>query len=982
MDPPRSGVAPSVTLPDTDPSSDARAALPDAPRPVLVAGATGYIGRRLVSELVASGRTVRAVVRNPAKLAGEDWADDVEIVAGDVLDPPSLRAAFEGVGGAYYLVHSIGGEGDWEARDRRAAANFRDAAAAAGASQIIYLGGLGDDANASLSPHLRSRHEVGQILASGPVPTTELRAAVVIGAGSASFEMLRHLVEVLPVMVTPKWVTTRCQPIAVRDVLAYLLGVLDEPAAMGAVFEIGGPDVLTYREMMDRFASVAGLRRRVIVTVPVLSPSLSSRWIGLVTPIPADLARPLVDSLVNEVVVTRPDIDHIVPRATLPYDESVDVALRRVRDLEVATTWADAELRGRSPADPLPADPEWTGGTMLTDTQVVRTSAAPDAVFRTVCGIGGERGWYAGDWLWTIRGGLDRLIGGVGLRRGRRHPDDLRIGDPLDFWRVEALEPDRLLRLRAEMRLPGEAWLEWTIEPDGTGSRITQRALFHPRGLAGRLYWLAVAPFHRVIFRPMLERVCAQAALRARPGPVRHAQRLGRNLRLLALGLRTGGAWTFWRARRVFADAGTRRQIDTRFELRTAEHVAETLGHMKGAMMKIGQMASYLDHGLPEHVRAVLAELRHSAPPMTPELAAEVVRSELGSPPERLFAEWDPTPIASASIGQVHRAITRDGQAVAVKVQYPGVAEAVAADLDNAGFIFGALAQVFPGLDHRSIVAELRERLVEELDYEAEARNQSAFRAAYEGHPYIHIPAVRHDLSTRRVLTTELATGASWDEVLTWPQHEKDLVAETLYRFAFGSLYRLAAFNGDPHPGNYLFRPGGHVTFLDFGLVKYFTQQELDEFGEMIHHIVIEPDAAKFRATVERLGLLPVGLDVTDEEVATYLGHFYEFVTEDELYTITPEYGSETVRRVFDTSGPFTALQKAANVPPSFVIIQRINLGLYAMFGDLRATGNWRRLANEIWPFVNGPPSTPMGVEIDEWRRRRPTDTRGAMLSR
>lgn len=950
-------------------------------RPVLVAGATGYIGRRLVSELVAAGRTVRAVVRNPAKLTGEDWADDVEIVAGDVLDPVSLRAAFEGVGGAYYLVHSIGGEGDWEARDRLGATNFRDAAAAAGASQIIYLGGLGDDAGSALSPHLRSRHEVGRILASGSVPTTELRAAVVIGAGSASFEMLRHLVEVLPVMVTPKWVDTRCQPIAVRDVLAYLLGVLDEPAAMGAVLEIGGPDVLTYRQMMDRFAVVAGLRRRVIVTVPVLSPSLSSRWIGLVTPIPADLARPLVDSLVNEVVVTRHDIDRIVPRTTLPYDDSVDVALRRVRDLEVATTWADAELRGRSPADPLPADPDWTGGTMLTDTQVMHSPAAPDALFRAVCGIGGERGWYAGDWLWTIRGGIDRLFGGVGLRRGRRHPDDLRVGDPLDFWRVEALETDALVRLRAEMRLPGEAWLEWRIEPEGTGSKVTQRALFHPRGLAGRLYWLAVAPFHRVIFRPMLERLCAVASMRSEPGPVRHGRRLARNLRLAALGLRTGSSWAVWRARRAFVDAGARRELDTRFEMRTAEQVAETLGQMKGALMKIGQMASYLDHGLPEHVRTVLAELRHNAPPMSAELAAEVVRSELGAAPDRLFAEWDPVPIASASIGQVHRAITRDGQAVAVKVQYPGVAEAVASDLDNAGFIFGALAQMFPGLDHRSIVTELRERLVEELDYETEARNQQAFRDAYEGHPFIHIPAVRHDLSTARVLTTELATGATWDEVLTWPQAEKDLVAETLYRFAFGSLYRLAAFNGDPHPGNYLFRPGGHVSFLDFGLVKYFSHQELDEFGEMIHHIVIDPDPSRFRATVERLGLLPAGLDVTDEEVVEFLGHFYEFVSADELYTITPEYGSETVRRVFDTSGPFTTLQKAANVPPSFVIIQRINLGLYAMFGDLRATGNWRRLANEIWPFVDGPPSTPMGLEIERWRVRRPADTRSAMLS-
>ncbi len=464
-------------------------------------------------------------------------------------------------------------------------------------------------------------------------------------------------------------------------------------------------------------------------------------------------------------------------------------------------------------------------------------------------------------------------------------------------------------------------------------------------------------------------------------GPVRHGRRAVRNLRIALLALRTGGSWAAYRTRRAFADAGEQRELDTRFELRTAEQVAETLGQMKGALMKIGQMASYLDHGLPEHVRTVLAELQHNAPPMSPELAAGVIESELGAPPDVVFAEWDPLPIASASIGQVHRAITHDGQAVAVKVQYPGVAEAVTSDLDNAGFIFAALAQLFPGLEHRAIVAELRERLIEELDYALEARNQQRFHEQYDGHPYIHVPAVRSDLSTTKVLTTELATGARWDEVMTWSQEEKDLAAETLYRFAFGSLYRLNAFNGDPHPGNYLFRPGGHITFLDFGLVKYFTQTEIDEFGEMIQHIVIEPDPAAFRATVERLGLLPAGLDVTDDEVVAFLGHFYEFVNVDGVYTITPEYGSETVRRVFDTSGPWATMQKAANVPPSFVIIQRINLGLYAMFGDLRATANWRRLANEIWPFVDGPAATPMGVEIERWRERHGVDARGAMLS-
>ncbi len=489
------------------PSNGQGTAEPVANRPVLVLGATGYIGRRLVTELVEHGHQVRAAVRTPAKLDVERWGGAVEVVRGDVLEPETLEAAFAGVGTAYYLVHSIGGHGDWAARDRQAAANVRDAAAAGGAEQLVYLGGLGDDANADLSPHLRSRQEVGRVLASGPVPCTELRAAVVIGSGSASFEMLRHLVEVLPAMVTPRWVSTRCQPIAVRDVLGYLVGVLGEPRAMGRVLEIGGPDVLTYREMMDIFAEEAGLHRRLIVTVPVLSPSLSSHWVGLVTPLPSDLARPLIDSLVNEVVVHDDAIDDIVPRERLSYRGAVGLALRRLMDLEVSTTWADAELRGASPSDPLPEDPDWSGGTVMQDVQVVECTATPDELFATVQGIGGERGWLAGEWLWRLRGLMDRFVGGVGLRRGRRHPDRLRVGDPLDFWRVEALERGHILRLRAEMRLPGEAWLEWVVEPTDAGSRLTQRALFHPRGLWGRAYWYTVAPFHHFVFRPMALRL-------------------------------------------------------------------------------------------------------------------------------------------------------------------------------------------------------------------------------------------------------------------------------------------------------------------------------------------------------------------------------------------------------------------------------------------------------------------------------------------
>lgn len=465
-------------------------------------------------------------------------------------------------------------------------------------------------------------------------------------------------------------------------------------------------------------------------------------------------------------------------------------------------------------------------------------------------------------------------------------------------------------------------------------------------------------------------------------GPVQNGRRGARNLRLAVLGARTGGSYARHRARRVFADAGRRRELDLAFEMRTTEQVTEALGQMKGALMKVGQMASYLDQGLPEHVRSALAELQQNAPPMSADLAAGVIIEELGKHPDELFQTWDPIPIASASIGQVHRAMTHDGIAVAVKVQYPGVAEAVGADLDNAGLIFAGLGVLFPGLDHRSLVAELRERLVEELDYELEAANQRTFANYYEGHPTIHIPKVIDEFSTRRVLTTELSDGVRWEELLTWPQDEKDLAAETLYRFAFGGLFRHAAFNGDPHPGNYLFHRGGRVTFLDFGLVKYFNQTELDEFGEMIQHMVLDHDPAAFRATVERLGLLPVGLDVSDDDVVDYLGHFYEFVAVDGDFTITPEYSSETVRRFFDTSGPYVVMQKAANLPASFVIIQRISLGLYAILGELHATRDWRGIAEELWPFVGGPPSTPMAHQIEAWRRLRHPDAKDEMLSR
>jgi uncharacterized protein YbjT (DUF2867 family) len=477
---------------------------------VLVTGASGYIGGRLVPELLATGVRVRCLARSPGKLAERPWSDAVEIVHGDVTDAASLRDAMCGVDAAYYLVHAMGDGGDFGERDRRGAETFRDAAAAAGVDQIVYLGGLGED-DGSLSKHLRSRHEVGRTLAAGPVPVTELRAAVIIGSGSASFEMLRHLTDRLPAMVTPRWVRTKCQPIAIRDVLAYLVGVLGEPDAQGRVLEIGGPDVVTYEEMMHIYSEVAGLRRRLIVPLPVLTPGLSSLWVGLVTPLPVGLARPLVHSLENEVVVHDHAIETIVPRSPLGLRRAIALALARSRALEVTTSWAEAELAGRGPADPMPTDPSWSGGVVLDDVQEIDTDAPVASVFRSVSGVGGARGWYVAEPLWELRGVVDRLLGGPGMRRGRRHPDVLRVGDAVDFFRVEAIVPDRMLRLRAEMRVPGDAWLEWTMEPTETGTHMVQKARFHPRGVWGRAYWYAMLPFHHVIFRRLATRLTERA---------------------------------------------------------------------------------------------------------------------------------------------------------------------------------------------------------------------------------------------------------------------------------------------------------------------------------------------------------------------------------------------------------------------------------------------------------------------------------------
>ncbi len=451
-------------------------------------------------------------------------------------------------------------------------------------------------------------------------------------------------------------------------------------------------------------------------------------------------------------------------------------------------------------------------------------------------------------------------------------------------------------------------------------------------------------------------------------GPVSHLDRTGRNKRIVGLGARGGADYAVHRARRVFASAERKEHLDREFEVRTAEQVVDTLGNMKGALMKIGQMASFLDQGMPEHVRETLAQLQADAPPMSTDLVDRVVLDELGAVPSEVFAEFDPDPIAAASIGQVHRAITREGVAVAVKVQYPGVDEAIQSDLANADAIFIGLQTLFPGLDPDSIADELRARITEELDYHTEASNQQLFADYYRDHPFISVPDVLPAYSSRAVLTTALAEGVPFAEMLGWGQDQRNLAAETIYRFAFGSIYQLGAFNGDPHPGNYLFRPDGHVTFLDFGLVKRFDEQALSGFKALLNAMVFEPDASQFRAQVEALGLLKRDQPFADDEVVEYFGHFYDFVRGDGQYTISNEYAAATVRHIFNPSGRFAEIRRSANVPPDFVIIQRINLGLLALFGQLNATANWRRIADELWPWVDGPPSTPMGEQILPWR--------------
>jgi uncharacterized protein YbjT (DUF2867 family) len=484
---------------------EANSSSPDD-RPVLITGATGYIGGRLAPELLARGVPIRCLVRSARKLESRPWVSDprVAVMEVDLSDQAGLGAAMRGCSAAYYLVHSMMASGGrYRSDDRQFARYFARAASEAGLEQIVYLGGLGETGE-NLSEHLASRREVEAVLREGDVPVTVLRAAMIIGSGSASFEILRYLVERLPIMITPKWVATECQPIAVRNVIHYLAACLTTPAAKGRTLDVGGPDIVTYRELMRTMAEARGLPRRLVIPVPVLTPRLSSLWIHLVTPLSSRIARPLAEGLRNRVVCGDDEAARLMPQALLTVRESIDAALGKLDAHDVETCWSDA--------GPMPGDPDWAGGTVFVDRRSIDVEAPPVAVHAAACRIGGGEGYYAAAWLWRLRGAIDRLMGGPGLRRGRRNPETVGFGEALDFWRVTGLEPERLIELRAEMKLPGVATLTFEIEPrDDGGSRLIQTARFKPKGLLGLLYWYAVLPLHGFVFNGMLHGIAKSA---------------------------------------------------------------------------------------------------------------------------------------------------------------------------------------------------------------------------------------------------------------------------------------------------------------------------------------------------------------------------------------------------------------------------------------------------------------------------------------
>lgn len=490
-------------------------------QPIFIAGATGYIGGRLLPRLLEAGYSVVALARAPEKLKDRPWAQhtNLTIIKGDVLDPESLSRALAGCRAAYYLVHSMNPEvEDFSQTDRIAARNMATAAETAKLEQIIYLSGLGEE-QSGLSHHLQSRTEVGKILRQGSVPVTILRAAMIIGSGSASFEILRYLVDRLPLMITPRWVDTPCQPIGVRNVLHYLIGCLENQQVIGDTFDIGQPEVIKYRQLMEVYAEEAGLPRRWIIPVPVLTPRLSSYWIHLVTPVPASIARPLAEGLSNPVICKENRITKLLPQELFDARQAIRLALDRTRQQTVETSWTDSgEIHPAEWSNP--GDPSWAGGSIYDDSRRVILNAQPEEIWPTVICIGGEVGYYYANWLWKIRGAIDRVFGGVGLCRGRRCPAELFPGDAVDFWRVVAVEKPLYLLLSAEMKLPGEAVLSFRLRPLENGqTELQQVARFLPRGLLGILYWYAVMPFHHYVFNGMLRGIAKASKKTIISGP-------------------------------------------------------------------------------------------------------------------------------------------------------------------------------------------------------------------------------------------------------------------------------------------------------------------------------------------------------------------------------------------------------------------------------------------------------------------------------
>jgi len=499
------------------------------PKPILVTGATGYVGGRLIPALLEKGYRVRAMARTPAKVACRPWArhDAVELVQGDVLDIESLKKAAAGCRAAYYLVHSmIAQKEKFVEADRRAARCMVKAAAAAGLERIIYLGGLAEAKHGHLSKHLKSRIEVARILQSGPVPATDLRAPMILGSGSASFEILRYLVERLPIMTTPRWVQSLNQPIAIRNVITYLIGSLEHDQTIGQTYDIGGPDIITYRNLLDIYADEARLPKRLIIPVPLLTPTLSALWIHLISPVPKSIALPLTQGLTSDAVCTENRIRSIIPQTLLTCREAIHLALDRIRQERVDSCWTDAgELL--EPEWAHCGDADWAGGTIMACGYRAVMQASPAEVWHCIRRIGGQTGWYFGNYLWRLRGMIDRLAGGVGLRRGRRHPSEIGVGDALDFWRVLEVEAPRRLLLVAEMKTPGEALLEFQITPGGSGqAELQMLSRFLPRGIFGILYWYGLYPFHELIFFGMLKAIARSINKPIVMGPDRFTPKL------------------------------------------------------------------------------------------------------------------------------------------------------------------------------------------------------------------------------------------------------------------------------------------------------------------------------------------------------------------------------------------------------------------------------------------------------------------------